>query len=45
VYPDDAPPFVLTVCVTTQWATSGRDDKACQLVAGIASAAWADRRR
>jgi beta-lactamase class A len=43
VYPDDAPPFVLTVCATTPWATSGRDDKACRLVARIAAAAWAAR--
>jgi len=43
VYPDDAPPFVLTVCATTPWATSGRDDRACQLVARIAAAAWAAR--
>jgi beta-lactamase class A len=45
VYPDDAAPFVLTVCATTPWATSGRDDKACQLVARIASAAWAARQQ
>jgi beta-lactamase class A len=43
VYPDDAPPFVLTVCATTPWATSGRDDAACQLVARIAATAWAAR--
>jgi beta-lactamase class A len=43
VYPDDAAPFVLTVCATTPWATSGRDDKACQFVANIAAAAWAAR--
>ena len=43
VYPDDAPPFVLTVGATTPWATSGRDDEACQLVARIAARAWAAR--
>jgi beta-lactamase class A len=43
VFPDDAPPFVLAVCATTPWATSGHDDAACQLVARIAAAAWAGR--
>jgi beta-lactamase class A len=43
VYPDDAPPFILTVCATTPWATSGRDDRACQLVARVATKAWTAR--
>jgi beta-lactamase class A len=43
VYPDDAAPFVLAVCATTPWATSGHDDAACQLVARIAAEAWSAR--
>lgn len=39
VLPDDAPPYVLTVC------TSGPlpDEDACRLLADIAAASWADR--
>jgi beta-lactamase class A len=43
VFPDDAPPFVLAVCATTPLSTGGRDDAACQLVAGVAAAAWTAR--
>jgi beta-lactamase class A len=43
VYPDDAPPFVLAVCLSTPWAVNRHDDYACQLVARIAAAAWDDR--
>ncbi|MCI0688709.1 MAG: class A beta-lactamase-related serine hydrolase, partial [Sporichthyaceae bacterium] len=42
VFPDDAEPFVLAVCMTTPLATGDHDDAACQLVARIAAAAWAD---
>jgi len=43
VFPDDAPPFVIVVCLTTPLAVNEQDDEACQLVARIASAAWSDR--
>ena len=44
VFPPDADPFVLAVCLSTPWAINRHDDAACQLVARIAAAAWADRR-
>jgi beta-lactamase class A len=40
VFPADAPPFVLAVCLTTPWALNRTDDKACQIVSQIAGAAW-----
>ena len=43
VFPDDADPFVLTVCLSTPWAENRHNDKACQLVATLATAAWAQR--
>jgi beta-lactamase class A len=43
IYPDDASPFVLAVCLTTPLATNDQDDDACQLVARIAAAAWHHR--
>ena len=43
VFPGDAPPFVLSVCLTTPWAVNRTDDKACQIVSRIAGAAWEDR--
>jgi beta-lactamase class A len=43
VYPEDAPPFVLVACLSTPWAVGRQDDKACQLVARIATAAWTAR--
>jgi beta-lactamase class A len=43
IFPDDAPPFVLAVCTTTPLARGEDGDDACQLVARIAAAAWADR--
>jgi beta-lactamase class A len=43
VFPDDAPPFVLAVCLTTPLAVNRQGDEACQVVARIAAAAWADR--
>lgn len=45
VFPDDAPPFVIAVCTTTALA-DGRDgnrDAACELIARVASQAWAER--
>ncbi len=43
VYPVDADPFVLAVCLTTPLAVNQHGDEACQLVARVAAAAWADR--
>ncbi len=43
VFPDDAPPFVIVVCLTTPLAVNEHNDEACQLVARIAAAAWSDR--
>ncbi len=43
VFPDDAPPFVIVVCLTTPLAVNEQDDEACQLVARVAAAAWSDR--
>jgi beta-lactamase class A len=44
IFPDDAPPFVLAVCLTTPWAVR-HGDAACQVVARVAAAAWAARHR
>ncbi|MBO0829245.1 MAG: serine hydrolase [Streptosporangiales bacterium] len=41
VTPDDAPPYVLVVCTTTELS----DDDACALVARVATASWPDRLR
>ncbi|HEX6967450.1 MAG TPA: serine hydrolase [Micromonosporaceae bacterium] len=46
VYPDDAPPFVVTVCTTTPLAVGeggGGSDPACRLIARVAAHAWAAR--
>lgn len=43
VFPDDAEPFVLAVCLTTPLAVNRHGDEACQLVGRIAAAVWADR--
>jgi beta-lactamase class A len=43
VYPPDGPPYVLAVCTSTPWAINRHDDDACQLVAKVSAAAWADR--
>jgi beta-lactamase class A len=43
VWPDDAPAFVLAVCLTTPWAANRHDDEACQLVARLATLAWSHR--
>lgn len=39
VLPDDAPPYAVAVCTTTELS----DDAACRLVADVSAAAWADR--
>lgn len=43
VFPDDAEPFVLAVCLSTPLAVNRSTDEACRLVARIAAAAWHDR--
>ena len=43
VYPPRERPYLLAVCTSTPWAVNEPDDGACQLVARISSAAWADR--
>lgn len=45
VFPDDAPPFVIAVCTTTPLADGddGDRDAACELIARVASQAWAGR--
>jgi beta-lactamase class A len=43
IFPDDAPPFVLAVCLTTPLAVNDTDDDACRLLSNIAAAAWAAR--
>lgn len=46
VYPDDAPPYTLSVCTTTPLARVPplpAPDAACRLVSRIAAASWADR--
>lgn len=45
VFPDDAPPFVVAVCLTTPLAVNDADDEACGIVAQVAAAAWAARRQ
>ncbi|GLZ78954.1 hypothetical protein Afil01_37610 [Actinorhabdospora filicis] len=41
IYPDDAPAYILSVCVTSPTAHSQRgEDEACALLARIASASW-----
>ncbi|MFJ6196467.1 serine hydrolase [Micromonospora sp. NPDC092111] len=48
VLPDDAPPYVIAVCTTTDLADGGTTgdaevDDACRLIAGVSAAAWAAR--
>jgi beta-lactamase class A len=45
IYPDDAAPFVLAVCLTTPLAVNDSDDEACRLVATVAATAWAARQQ
>ncbi|MEV1287546.1 serine hydrolase [Micromonospora sp. NPDC049679] len=51
VFPDDAPPYAVVVCTTTELA-DGRaaegghgDDEACRLIAAVSAAAWEHRQR
>ncbi|MFY1703240.1 serine hydrolase [Micromonospora sp. WMMA1923] len=41
VYPDDAPPYVLVVCTTTE----GRDVDACRLLADLSARSWQARQQ
>ncbi|MEU6075262.1 serine hydrolase [Micromonospora sp. NPDC047074] len=47
VFPDDAPPYAVVVCTTTDLADGGasgeEDDDACRLIADVSTAAWAAR--
>ncbi|MEU5785486.1 serine hydrolase [Micromonospora lupini] len=45
VLPDDAPPYVLAVCTTTDLAggDEGVEDDACRLLAHISAQVWAER--
>jgi beta-lactamase class A len=44
VFPDDAPPYAVAVCTTTDLAAGEHaDDAACRLVARVSAAAWAAR--
>ncbi|WBB67385.1 serine hydrolase [Micromonospora sp. WMMD812] len=47
VFPDDAPPYTVVVCTTTDLAHGGpsgeADDDACRLIADISARVWAAR--
>ncbi|GAB3142495.1 hypothetical protein GCM10027290_17130 [Micromonospora sonneratiae] len=47
VFPDDAPPYAVVVCTTTNLADGGptgdSDDDACRLIARVSAAAWSAR--
>jgi beta-lactamase class A len=48
VYPDDAPPYVIAVCATTDLADGGidgdgEDDEACRLLARASATVWSAR--
>ncbi|MEU8368331.1 serine hydrolase [Micromonospora tulbaghiae] len=47
VFPDDAPPYTIVVCTTTDLADGGADgeveDDACRLIAHVSERAWAAR--
>ncbi|GAB2961173.1 hypothetical protein GCM10027280_57440 [Micromonospora polyrhachis] len=48
VFPDDAPPYAIVVCTTTDLADGGptgesADDAACRLIARISALAWTAR--
>ncbi|WDZ84242.1 serine hydrolase [Micromonospora cathayae] len=50
VLPDDAPPYVIVVCATTDLADGGpsgddTDDDACRLLADVSAQVWAARHR
>ncbi|MEV4760153.1 serine hydrolase [Micromonospora sp. NPDC049559] len=47
VFPDDAPPYAVVVCTSTDLADGGATgddpDDACKLIARVSAAIWADR--
>ncbi|SCG36984.1 serine hydrolase [Micromonospora halophytica] len=48
VFPDDAPPYVIAVCTTTDLADGGAsgeevEDDACRLIADVSATVWAAR--
>ena len=43
IYPDDAPPYVLAVCLTTPLARNDPTDEACRLVTSLSAHAWSLR--
>lgn len=47
VFPDDAPPYAIVVCTTTDLADGGpsgdADDDACQLIGDVSARVWAAR--
>ncbi|MFC0003174.1 serine hydrolase [Micromonospora siamensis] len=48
VFPDDAPPYVIVVCTTTDLADGGPsgeevEDDACRLIANVSARVWAAR--
>ncbi|MBY8872653.1 class A beta-lactamase-related serine hydrolase [Micromonospora sp. PLK6-60] len=47
VFPDDAPPYAIAVCTTTDLADGGPDgegtDDACELIADVSARVWAAR--
>jgi beta-lactamase class A len=50
VFPDDAPPYLIVVCTTTDLADGGPsgeeiEDDACRLIAHISAQVWATRHR
>ncbi|WP_405430777.1 serine hydrolase [Micromonospora sp. NBC_00617] len=47
VLPDDAPPYVIAVCTTTDLADGdeGVEDDACRLIAHVSAQVWAARHR
>lgn len=50
VFPDDAPPYTIVVCATTDLADGGptgddTEDDACRLLADISAQVWATRHR
>lgn len=40
VYPDDCPPYIVSVCTTSTLS----DEEAREIIAGVAAASWADRK-
>jgi beta-lactamase class A len=45
IFPDDAPPYTIAVCTTTDLADGGAsgDDAACRIIARVSARAWSAR--